>query len=262
MDVRSIPLEELLPPLYPVRRVADDEKMAELVRSIQVNGLLHPLVVIPEDGAYRILAGHRRFIAISGLGWEEAPCNVVEMGPIQRHTVTIQENETREEVNPVDTGWYLRYLCENKGMTTRQISELLHKSQSWIAQRVRLTQLEEPMQMLVQEGRLPWRGALRLASIEDPHTREVYTRDAVVQRKSLHNIEAAVSQVDRDPTLVAEAIETAQRVREELIANREELRCFGCDTSYRDRTGDNVWLCLGCQRAIEEAKAREATARE
>ncbi len=260
MDVRSIPLAELLPPLYPVRRVADDEKMAELVRSIKVNGLFHPLTVIPEDGAFRILAGHRRYIAVSGIGWEEVDCNVIKTGPTQKHMVSIEENEIREEVNPVDTGWYLRYLCENEHMTQRQIAQLRGKSDAWVSQRIRLTLLDEGLQELVQEAKLPWRGALRLNTIENPAIKEAYVREAVARQSSVHDIEAAVTSLDRNLPNIEQAVETAQAVRDEQAAESNPLCCFGCGVPAVERPGTMAWLCAGCVRAIQEAREKEAVA--
>lgn len=260
MDVRSIPLAELLPPLYPVRRVADDEKMGELVRSISVNGLLHPLVVIPEDGRYRILAGHRRFIAVSGLGWEDVPCHIIEARRQLDRMVTIEENMVREDVSPVDQGWYLRHLCENEHMTQTEIAHLLGKSSSWVSQRIRLTMLEEPMQQLVQEGSLPWRGALRLDTIENPQVKEVYVREAVTRQSSVRDIEAAVTSLDRNLPNIEQAIETAQAVREEQAMEIDPLRCVWCGTPAAQRPGEMLWLCSGCIYELLRAKEKEAVA--
>jgi len=258
MDVRSIPLTELLPPLYPVRRVADDEKMAELVRSIKVLGLLHPLIVVPENGQYRILAGHRRYVALSGLGWTEIPCHVVETGLTQKYIITMEENEVREEVNPVDTGWYLRYLCEKEHMTQTQIAQLRGKSQQWVSQRIRLTLLGDQAQAAVQEGRLPAEGALLLETIDNSDIKEIYTREAIAYGKSRDQIRAEVEQYKRNKTVIDQAVGTAQAVREEQAAETNPLRCFGCGTLAVDRPGTMAWLCSGCVRAIQEAKEQEA----
>lgn len=257
MDVRSIPIAELLPPLYPVRRVADDEKMAELVRSIKVNGLLHPLVVIPEDGDYRILAGHRRFIAVSGMGWEEVPCNVIGAQRQLARMVSIEENLVREGVNPVDLGWYFRHLCENEHMTQVEIGQLLGKSQPWVSQFIRLTMMADQSQEAVQEGRLPPQGALLLETIEEPGVRAIYTHEAISRGKAYHQIRREVEQYHANKPTIDQAIETAQRVQQEQAAEIAPLCCFGCGTPAVERPGTMTWLCSGCVRAIQEARARE-----
>jgi len=257
MDVRSIPLEELLPPLYPVRRVADDEKMAELVRSIQVSGLLHPLVVIPEDGQYRILAGHRRFIAVSGMGWEEVPCNVLEARRQANRMVSIEENLIREGVNPIDLGWYFRHLCEKEHMTQVEIGQLLGKSQPWVSRFIRLTLMDDRSQAAVQEGVLPPDGALLLQSIDEPGVREIYTHEAISREKPYHQIRAEVELYKRNKRTIDQAVETVQTFKEEQAIEAAPLSCFGCGTPAVERPGTMAWLCAGCVRAIQEAKARE-----
>ena len=254
MDVRSIPLAELLPPLYPVRRVADDEKMAELVRSIKVNGLLHPLVVIPEDGAFRILAGHRRFIAVSGLGWEDVPCNVIEAQRQLGRMVTIEENLIREDANPLDLGWYFRHLCENEHMTQIEIGQLLGKPQSWVNRYVRLTLTDDESQMATQEGVLPWRSALEIQKVESPELRAQLRQSAVVGEWSVRQTENAVAGYRRNEDNLEQAIATVQAAREEQAAEINPLCCFGCETPALDRSGSMAWLCVGCLRAIQEAR--------
>jgi len=257
MDVRSIPLAELLPPLYPVRTHADDEKMAELVRSIQVNGLLHPLVVIPEDGAFRILAGHRRFIAVSGLGWEDVPCNVIDAQRQLGRMVTIEENLIREDANPLDLGWYFRHLCENEHMTQIEIGQLLGKPQSWVNRYVRLTLTDDESQLATQEGVLPWRSALEIQKINSPEVRDQLRRSAVVGEWSVRQTENAVAGYKRNEDIIEQAIETAAGVRAEQAIEIDPLRCFGCGTPAVERPGTMTWLCAGCVRAIQAAKENE-----
>ncbi len=254
MDVRSIPLEELLPPLYPVRRVADDEKMAELARSIQVNGLLHPLVVIPEDGNYRILAGHRRFIAVSGLRWEEVPCNVIGAQRQLARMVSIEENLVREGVNPVDLGWYFRHLCENEHMTQVEIGQLLGKSQPWVSQFIRLTTMDDHRQAAVQEGFLDAQSALLIESIDNVAIRESLTRDAISRGTSYHRVRAAKQQYERNKDNIDRAIEIAQAVREEQATETNPLRCLWCGERALDAPGEMVWLCGGCIRELLKAR--------
>jgi len=254
MDVRSIPIAELLPPLYPVRRVADDEKMAELVRSIQVNGLFHPLTVIPEDSKYRILAGHRRFIAVSGMGWKEVPCSVVEARRQLDRMVSVEENLIREDVTPLDMGWYLRHLCENEHMTQTEIGQLLGKPQSWVNRFVRLTLTDDESQMATQEGVLPWRSALEIQKVESPELRAQLRQSAIVGEWSVRQTENAVAGYRRNEDNLEQAIETATRVREEQAVEIDPLRCFGCGTPAVERPGTMAWLCAGCVRAIQEAR--------
>ncbi len=262
MDVRSIPLEELLPPLYPVRTHADDDKMRELVRSIATKGLLHPLVVTPEDGNYRILAGHRRLIAIRGLGWQDVPCHVMDLDGRKAEDITVEENLVREDINDLDLGYFLKHICDREGLTQRQVAERYGHSGAWANRYIRLTKLDDDTQMAVQEGVLDGRAALELQRVDNEDLRKVWTREAIVYGHSVTRVRQQADQYQRNKQVVDQAVETAQEVREEQATSPYQLYCVGCGTPALERSGSMAWLCVGCLRAIDEAAQRQAVAEE
>lgn len=254
MKVESIPISSLLPPLYPVRRVADDGQMQELVRSIATTGLLHPLVVTPENGQYRILAGHRRFIACKGLGWEEIPCHILEIGLRERSRVTITENLVREKVNPVDLAWFLRHLIEDEGMTQTEIAERLGYTPAWCSQMVKLTTMDEDVQVAIQQGRLSVQAAQQLYRIKNEDTRDVYTRDAIARELSGPTVRANVENLLRYEDQVNQAVQTSQEVRTQIAVDTDPLACRWCGSLAREAPGNMIWLCNRCLEALERAQ--------
>lgn len=254
MRVESIPIEDLLPPLYPVRRIGDEERMAELVRSIVQFGLLHPLVVISEDSKYRILAGHRRYVAVRGLGWEEIPCNVLELNHREASDVTIMENLIREDVNPVDLGWYLRHLVEDDGMTQEQIGERLGKSASWASRYIKLTTIPDEMQAQIQQGNISFRGALELERIENPDVKTIYTREALERGKSTRQIRQEVDYYKKQQPIIDNAVATVQATRQEPSLEPHPLRCVWCGTPAAEAPGNMVWICTRDLEALLTAR--------
>jgi len=262
MDVRSIPLEELLPPLYPVRTHADDDKMRELVRSIATKGLLHPLVVTPEDGNYRILAGHRRLIAIRGLGWQDVPCHVMDLDGRKAEDITVEENLVREDVNDLDLGYFLKHICDREGLTQRKVAERYGHSGAWANRYIRLTKLDDDTQVAVQEGVLDGRAALELQRVDNKDLREAYTREAIIREQSVTQVRQVADAYQRNKQAIDQGIEAVQAVREEQSLDPEPLRCFGCGTPALQSPGSMTWLCVGCLRAIQEASVRAEAAQK
>jgi len=258
VDVRSIPLAELLPPLYPVRTHADDDKMRELVRSIATKGLLHPLVVTSEDGKYRILAGHRRLIAVRGLGWQEVPCNILDLDGRKAEDITVEENLVREDINDLDLGFFLKHICDREGLSQRQVAERYGHSGAWANRYIRLTKLDDDTQMAVQEGVLDGRAALELQRIDNQDLRQVYTREAIVHGHSLTRVRQQADSYQQHKRAIDQGIEVAQAIREEQAADPYQLRCVGCGTPALERSGSMAWLCVGCLRAIDEAAQHQA----
>jgi len=262
MDVRSIPLEELLPPLYPVRTHADDDKMRELVRSIATKGLLHPLVVTPEDGNYRILAGHRRLIAVRGLGWKDVPCHVMDLDGRKAEDITVEENLVREDVNDLDLGYFLKHICDREGLTQRDVGARFGHSGAWANRYIRLTMLDDDTQEAVQEGALGGRVALELQRVDNEDLRKVYTREAIVYEHSLARVRQQADSYQQHKRAIDQGVEVAQAVQEEQAASPYQLYCVGCGTPALERSGSMAWLCVGCLRAIDEAAQRQAAAEQ
>lgn len=262
MEVRSIPVSELLPPLYPVRRVADDGQMEELVRSIALNGLLQPLIVVSENSCYRILAGHRRYIACKGLGWQEIPCHVMEADRQQQADVTIMENLVREQVSPVDLGWYFRHLVEEEGIQQAEIARRHGHGQQWVSRHIQLTQLDDRVQEAIQEGSISPDGALVLRQIDNPEVREVYTREAIIGEKSRRQIEAEVDQYKRNQVGIDKAMEIVKAERADTNVETNPLCCEWCGKPAAERSGAMVWLCVRCIESLLEARRSQTETQE
>lgn len=258
MDVRDIPIGELLPPRRVIRLAADDERMAHLHRSIVRDGMLQAIIVTPEDGRYRIVAGHRRYLICKGLGHKVMSCSVRDLTPLEQETVSLAENLAREDLNPVDLGHRFLGMMSEHGLLQKDIGELVGRSQQWVSERVQLARLPEDLQEHIQEQRLPWRGALQLQRVDNPRLREAYTRDAVVREQSPSQIKAVADAYVANKENVDQGVAVAQEEREFIRLHQEPTACFGCGRLVGEFPADMRWLCTGCQHAIIEAQQREA----
>lgn len=83
------------------RKDYGEKEMEDLISSISREGLIQPLAVMEqEDGRYRLLAGGRRYEAISRMGWEEVPCRIfTSIGELQQRSIELHENLTRKNLD-------------------------------------------------------------------------------------------------------------------------------------------------------------------
>ncbi len=99
----------------------------DLARSIDANGLLHPLILLPkQNGRYRILCGFRRFQAVSKLGkdWIEARIYKEEgLTKEQFFQISLAENTKRRNLNPVEIGHFLNAAAQELGINNRLLAE-------------------------------------------------------------------------------------------------------------------------------------------
>ncbi|MBN9388614.1 MAG: ParB/RepB/Spo0J family partition protein [Chloroflexi bacterium] len=125
------------------RQTATPEQDAELAADIRERGLLQPVIVRPLGGAggrYELVAGERRCRAARLAGLEQVPAIVRPYNDREARTVAAIENLQRQNLEPLDEARYFKFLAEEYNLSNRQIAEGLHKSASYVDQRMRLLQ--------------------------------------------------------------------------------------------------------------------------
>lgn len=154
--------DEILPPRTPMRDEIDATAFAELVSSIRVNGVLQPVVVTPEGDKYRLIAGFRRWLAAQEAGRLEIPAVIREASELQQLEVMLQENLIREATNPIKEGEVFAKMQDEHGLGTEEISQLIHKSPSYVHTRLRVLRAPADLQEPLKAGRISLSVALEL----------------------------------------------------------------------------------------------------
>lgn len=169
-EVRALPLSAIVPnPLQP-RSVFTEEELSDLTASISANGLLQPLVVRPspkQEGRWELIAGERRFRAVSTLGWTEAPVIVRDASDETLLVLALVENLQREALSALEEAEGYVALTEKFGMSHGDIAEAVGKDRSTVANIVRLLNLPPVVRRLLQEGQIAPGHARALLSVED-----------------------------------------------------------------------------------------------
>lgn len=159
--VQDIALSLILPNRYQPRKVFDSEKIEELAATISEHGLLQPIVVRPmERGYYEIIAGERRFRAIKLLGWPTITAIVREMDDETTAALALIENLQREQLTPIEEAEAYERLLGMQNITQEALASSLGKSQSTIANKLRLLKLPADVQH-----------CLRVRTINERHAR-------------------------------------------------------------------------------------------
>ena len=141
-SVESIQIERIVPNRYQPRQVFDSSKITELAESIDEHGLLQPIVVRPiEENMYEIIAGERRFRALQSLHKSQADVIIRHMNDEETAVVALIENIQRENLSAVEEAEAYKKLLEIGGTTQSELAKSLGKSQSFIANKLRLLKL-------------------------------------------------------------------------------------------------------------------------
>ena len=235
-SVRTVRVGSIEPNPYQPRREFRDEELAELMASIRENGLLQPIVVRPAptgSGAeWQLVAGERRWRAITRLGWEEVPAVVREMDDRTLLVLALVENLQRSQLTPLDEAEAFRQLQDEFSLSQAQIADAVGRERSTVANTLRLLQLPASVRALLEDGSLTAGHARALLALEDERLIADGARRAVEGEWSVRDTEAFASKSRRG---APKAKETARSRRDAAERRLEEelQRLYGTAVRIR-----------------------------
>lgn len=154
------------------RQEFDKEALESLAESIRQNGLLQPVTVRrTQDGSYELVAGERRLRACRMAGVKLIPCIVSGCDARQSAILALLENLQRRDLGVFEEAEGLRRLVEEWGVTQEEAAARLGKSQSSIANKLRLLRLGEEERRIITEAKLTERHARALLRLEKEEER-------------------------------------------------------------------------------------------
>lgn len=138
------------------RKNFNKEKLEELVKSIDAEGILQPIVVRGRaDGRFEIVFGERRFRAALQLGYSRVPAIVREnVGDRDGLLMAIVENVQRDDLNPMEEAVAFQSLLEEHGMTQEELARLIGKSRVAVSNTLRLNRLPDHVKSMLNQNRI------------------------------------------------------------------------------------------------------------
>lgn len=166
-EVKHIPVHLIIPNRYQPRTVFDEEKIAELAQTIKTHGIIQPIVVRTYKDQYEIIAGERRWRAYCLLGLHTIPALIKELNESQSASVALIENLQREGLTAIEEAKAYQQLMELHSLTQESLAQRLGKSQSTIANKIRLLQLPQQVQQALLDRQITERHARALLSLKE-----------------------------------------------------------------------------------------------
>ena len=160
-----LPARSIRPNPQQPRKIFSQESLEELADSIRQHGILQPLSVRRVGTSYELIAGERRLRAGIRAGLSEIPCIVMTMDDRQSGMVALVENLQRQALDYIDQAQGICRVMENWSMSQEQVAQLLGKSQSSIANKLRLLKHSQPVLALLREKELTERHARALLKL-------------------------------------------------------------------------------------------------
>ncbi|WP_035346630.1 nucleoid occlusion protein [Halalkalibacter hemicellulosilyticus] len=191
-EVREIPIKDIVPNRFQPRTIFDEERIAELAQTIRTHGIIQPIVVRGYDEKYEIIAGERRWRAVTSLGWETIPALVKEFNDSQTASVALIENLQREGLTSIEEAIAYAKLIELHGLTQESLAQRLGKGQSTIANKIRLLHLPEKVQQAIMERHITERHARALLILKNNELQEKILEEVLEKHLNVKQTEERV----------------------------------------------------------------------
>lgn len=250
MEIRDVLVGDILPPRLQPRLLEDDPELIELEASIRRHGFWGTLVVRPEDGKFRLLAGNRRLHCLKKIGWEEVRCSVLGVDADEGDQVTIVENLIRRDLSAVEEAYaFALYLDAAEG-TQEELAAKVGKERSYVTRRLLLLDLDDNSLGAIEDGIITLSEALQLRKVDDLEVRLKFVEHAVQYGCTARVMEYWVTNYlqQRDAIRRAEAREvTAEEVH---VPREVMMRCDACGEATPYAALETMYVDAACKRRI------------
>lgn len=171
-QLTELPVASIVPNPNQPRKTFSDESIAELAQSIKQVGLIQPLVVRKNGDAYELIAGERRLRAARSLGLEKVTC-IVDSSTQDSDSalMAVVENLQREDLNYFEEAECYKALLDGLGLTQENLAERLGKSQSFIANKLRMLKISMQVREVINTYGLSERHARAILKLKDDSDR-------------------------------------------------------------------------------------------
>ena len=241
--LRELPITEISPNTFQPRGHFDEEALVSLADSIQIVGVLQPILVRqlgPQQ--YELIAGERRWRAARRAGLQTIPAIVRPTEDVRSLEQALVENLHREDLSPLEEAAAYQQLVEQFGHTQEEVARRVGKSRSAVANTIRLLHLPPSIQRLLADGQITAGHARALLGTPDRVYQEALAREIVAESLTVREVEDRVRahQGDPEPDPGEDASEAGRRVaavRPAALLELEELLSSHLDTRVQVSMG-------------------------
>ncbi len=160
-----LPARAIRPNPAQPRRIFREEALQDLAESIRTHGILQPLTVRRTGTSYELIAGERRLRAAQIAGLSEIPCIVMTMDEKESGLAAMVENLQRQDLDFVEEAQGIAALMEKWSISQEQVAKMLGKSQSAVANKLRILRHSPAVLQALREAQLTERHARALLKL-------------------------------------------------------------------------------------------------
>ncbi|MCL2352333.1 MAG: ParB/RepB/Spo0J family partition protein [Firmicutes bacterium] len=195
-EILNLPIDRILPNPSQPRRIFDQNSLNELANSISAYGVMQPISVrLTEGYNYELVAGERRLRASKLAGMSTIPAIVVNISDKDSALIAMIENMQREDLNFVEEALGLQNIMADYGFTQEELAERIGKSQSSVANKLRILRLPRGLLKRMVENGLTERHARALLKLDGERAQAEVVERAIRDGLNVHMTEELVARM-------------------------------------------------------------------
>ncbi len=191
-EVVQLYLDDIIPNRFQPREVFDERALKELAISIREHGVIQPIIVRSVNGKYEIIAGERRYKASALAGLTKIPAIIRNLDDKESSKVALLENLQRKNLNPIEEARTYQKILEIDQMTQEELAKTMGKSQSSIANKIRLLTLPEEIQRSLLKEEISERHARSLLNVPTVEEQKELLKKVIDTKMSVRALEEEI----------------------------------------------------------------------
>lgn len=185
-------LDDIIPNRFQPREVFDERALKELAVSIKEHGVIQPIIVRNVNGKYEIIAGERRYKASAMAGLTKIPAIIRNLDDKESSKVALLENLQRRNLNPIEEARTYQKILEIDQMTQEELAKTMGKSQSAVANKIRLLGLSDEVQTALLKEQISERHARTLLNIPDKKKQNEMLKRVINEKMTVRQLEQEI----------------------------------------------------------------------
>ena len=189
---------DILPNRFQPRKYFDEEEILELSESIKEHGVLSPIIVRKLGDKFELVAGERRYKANILAGNDMIPAIIMDVNDKESSEIAIVENIQRKDLNPVEEAISYKRTLDIGYMTQEQLAQKMGKSQSYIANKIRLLKLSDAVQDSLMKKQISERHARSLLKLESQTKQNELLKRIIDERLTVRKTDEEIDKMNNN----------------------------------------------------------------
>ena len=196
-EVIFLHLDDIIPNRFQPREVFDEKALKELAVSIKEHGVIQPIIVREiNNSKYEIIAGERRYKASALAGMTTIPAIIRNLDDKEAAKVALLENLQRKNLNPIEEARTYQKIIELDEMTQEELAKTMGKSQSAVANKLRLLSLPEEVQESLLKEEISERHARALLNLSSREKQIDMLNKIIKEKLTVRKVEEEIKNIN------------------------------------------------------------------